>query len=628
MMNILSGTLSYRAMRVGLLLASLLVIVISIAQAVELPPDSSAAFIQTSGPNTPLNIGDYYTSTDGAGEPHFLRFNLPCTWPGDQPVTVALFDPEVQEPDPALSDPPPADDEIRDDTNTKINNPPDENIQFADVTTYTLFAIRPGDVVEQVISPATFVATSTVTATTNGRWVELVTFTPNTPNFGCGVYAVAAVTSDNDDNAWKLAVSYDPDCTVSVPNPGTCSGIGQTQSDLLSNGNEQDDADGIVGTGDELILSLDQISYQHEGPDRTCQTFYHPVYEDDVPEVLFHNFDLDINNSIGSDATVRHISPSGVEIAGTASNNRAWNNAGDPPPFPPERGGDLIQIGPDDLGLWLTEICVSRDNQYIFEGQQDEIVFMRPPPLPVLTVSKDDGRTIVEPGELLTYVVVFTNVSDTNPRPIPPPPNTAPPGAAFNVSFTDELPDDTTFVACQINPPYTGTCDETSPGIVTARLNEVVVAGAGGNFDLTVEVNADAPPGLLTDTVRADYTGILGIAYPPETDTDIDEILPPPPATPVPTSTPDEGDREKDTPTPLPPTPTAVVIVPTPTPLPVAFLPETGIREGVSTSPIVMLAVLTGLVIALVTAVRFLPVGLHNQSAKQADEQTEAKRDR
>jgi hypothetical protein len=41
-----------------------------------------------------------------------------------------------------------------------------------------------------------------------------------------------------------------------------------------------------------------------------------------------------------------------------------------------------------------------------------------------------------------------------------------------------------------------------------------------------------------------------------------------------------------------------------------------------------MLAVLSGLVIALVAAIRLLPADIHNQNSEQADGQTEAKRDR
>lgn len=625
----------YLVGRVGLFAVALLIIFISMVRAVELPPDGSAAFIQTSGPNTPITIGDYYTSFQGQQGVHFVRARVPCTWPDDLPVTFALFDPEVREPDPDTSqfDPPFADDEIRDPNNNTIMNPPTENIQFADTTTYTLFAIRDNGQLDRVVGPVTFVPTTTVTNTTNGRWVELVTFTPSSPNFGCGRYALASETSDNDDNAWKLSVSHDPDCTVSVSNPGSCSGIGQDQSDLLSNGNSRDSADGEIGTGDELVISLDQISYQHEGAGTTCQLFYHPVYLPDLPEIVLHNFDLDINAQ-DPGVTVRHFSPTGDIIEGEASDDTAWNLADTPPPFPPQRGGNVIPVTRQDVGLWVTEICVVRDNQYIFEAQEDEVVFLKPPPIPIMDVSKDDGRIVVEPDDVLTYTVVFTNISDTNPFPLPPPANAAPPGAAFNVRLKDELPPFTTFVSCGINPPFTGTCDESPTGFVNFRLNEIIKAGDGGTVLVTARVDADAPPGLLTDTIVLSYTGLLQVEFPPITDTDIDVIVPQPTETPAPapTATPDDDDDDdgddddggSSQPTPPPPPPASpptstavpgeasVASEPTPTPA-VLFLPETGNRNPLTVPTLLgIIALLAVLSVALVLWQRRLTRRGHN----------------
>ena len=612
--------------RISLAIIALTIFVFNVVKAIELPPDNSTAFIQTSGPNTPISQGDYYTSTQGQDDIHYVRVLVPCTWPDDLPVTFALFDPEVQEPDPALSDPPPADDEIRDPNNNTIQNPPNNNIQFADTTTYTVVTLNDDNSIRDVVvDPISFVPTTSVTNTTNGRWVELVTFTPNTPNFGCGVYAIGSATSDNDDNAWKLSVSHDPDCTVSVPNGGSCSGIGQAQSTMLSNGNELDSADQTPGTGDELLISLDQITYQHEGAGESCQLFYHPVQIEDLPEITLHDFDLDVND-LDPNVTVRHISPSGEIYNGEPSGDSAWNYAPAPPPFPPQRVGQVIPVTEEDLGIWVTEICVVRNNQYIFEAQDDEIVFLKPPPIPRMDVSKDDGRTIVSPSDVLTYTIVFTNISDTNPFPLPPPANAAPPGAAFNVRLSDELPPFTTYVDCAVNPPLTGSCSEGPTGIVNFQINEIIPAGDGGSTSVTVIVDADAPPGLITDTVVLSYTGILGEEYPPVSDTDVDEILPTPTATPtntpapvptqVPTDTPDDDDDGDDddgggsspppTSAPLPP-PTdvpaeGITEAPTPTPTPaVLFLPETGNQNPIFELTIFGLVLMVGLLFAITT---------------------------
>jgi hypothetical protein len=239
------------------------------------------------------------------------------------------------------------------------------------------------------------------------------------------------------------------------------------------------------------------------------------------------------------------------------------------------------------VGLWTTEICVRRDNQYIYEAQEDEIVFLQPPPIPVMALSKDDGRTVVSASDVLTYTINFANISNTNPYPLPPPINSAPPGAAFNVTLTDELPAHTSFLNCQVNPPFTGPCTQGPPGFVTARINEVVVAGASGTLAVVVQVNADAPPGLITDTVSLTHTDELGIEYPPRTATDVDEIPPAPPTptpTPIPPPSPTPSEKDSDPPpaTQPPPPPSESAATPTSTPaLPaVLYLPETGVREA------------------------------------------------
>src|ERR1700694_2438440 len=183
------------------------------AEAADIPVTGSAAFIQTSGPNAGRGVGDYYTSVNGGNDPlgHRTEIVVPCAWPSATPITIALFDPEVQTPDPVA---PTAIDEIR---------------GSADNTTYTLTA--PGGA---IVGPVTY----TPAGGSNQRWVELTTFLTSTPGYGCGTYVLRNTTSNDDDNAWRLRVSHDPDCT---PTPGPCTGIGAAQSALLDNGNQTDD---------------------------------------------------------------------------------------------------------------------------------------------------------------------------------------------------------------------------------------------------------------------------------------------------------------------------------------------------------------------------------------------------
>ena len=199
--------------------------------------------------------------------------------------------------------------------------------------------------------------------------MELITFTPGTVGFGRGDYALRVTTATDDDNAWRLQVSHDPDCTAS---PGTCSTIGGAASALLSSGNEQDDVDGLTATGDELSLGIDQTTFQHATP--SCQDFFFFV-SGALSPITLHNFDIDNNTS------VTYFPPATSSLApsqnGTVSSNGVWNTATPPAPAgpPPTRVGDSFVIGPDDAGWWRTTVCVTAGNQYIFEAIQgvDEI---------------------------------------------------------------------------------------------------------------------------------------------------------------------------------------------------------------------------------------------------------------
>jgi uncharacterized repeat protein (TIGR01451 family) len=441
--------------------------------AVEIPPDNSVAFIQTSGPNADLGNGDFYTSVDGANEPHIIRFEVPCTWPANRPITVALFDPES----------------LESGTATDI----DEVAGESDDTTFTL---RQG---------TTILATETYTPTggTDGLWVELLTFVPQVDcsTALASTYTVETTTSDNDEQSWRLRVGYDPDCVNDA-----CAGIGADQSELLDDGDEVDDLDGTPGTGDELLVGLLQVSFQHASNE--CQIFYFQV-DATASEVVLHNFDMD------DEERITYRTPTGREIDGTLSGQAIWNNGNDSS-TPPERGGDVVEVLPGEGGVWSAEVCTGPDNQYIFEGERDKAIFYDQPPTPQMDVAKDNGVTVVRPNDLLTYTIAFTNTSSSSDSP----------GAAARVNLTDQLPEDTTFVDCEIDAPLTGTCTETAPGLLTIDINELIVATPGensGSVQVTVRVNPGAE-GTLLNTVDLNYQDIFGNNYSPVSAEDEDVI--------------------------------------------------------------------------------------------------------
>lgn len=484
------------------------------ARAVDLPPAGAKNFIQTSGPQTLLNIGDYYTSQQGGKLPdHEFIAYVSCTWPTNLPITFAIFDPEVAVPDPASSDPIPADDEIRNAQNQEV----DTNNVASD-STFTLTA--PGG--------ASITKTYTPNGGTNRRWVELLTVQPGSAGYGCGQYSLRASTGGNDDNAYVLRIANDPDCTVT---PGTCSTVSDQTSALMGNANFTDNPDGKAGSGDELAIGMERTSFQqYPGNDTAlaCQRFY-TFAPPNIGTVTFNNFDLDLG--VQGDKQVNYYPPANAanpaKITGTVSGNAVWNN----PPTPgtdangvPLRGGDKIAIDASNAGWWTIEVCTqpanpqnnSAKNQYIVESSAG-VLFLDLPPQPRMTLSKTDGLDVAQRGQTLNYVVTFANTSD----------QTSTPGAAANVQLTDTIPVGTTYQSCAIDAPYTGTCSFAN-GVVTYKLNELVAAGAGGTVRVAVTVNNDAPE-QLENVAVVNYTDTQGNNYPPARATDLDRVPAPGP---------------------------------------------------------------------------------------------------
>jgi uncharacterized repeat protein (TIGR01451 family) len=393
----------------------------------------------------------------------------------------------------------------------------------------TTFELRAPD--NSVIASTTYPST----AATNDQFVTFATFTTNA--WGCGTYTLLASTGTDDDNGWRLRLS-------------------------------PDDLDGSPGSGDELLLATFEASFQHTVSG--CQVF--PFFVPVTPSLHLNNFDLDFPNL---SASVTYTPPGGGSLPGTTSGPTVWNNSADA-----NRVGDVI-ANPTP-GWWQAQICGDPDNQYIFEPEGLTHFFAQPP-IPEMTVSKDDGLTEVAAGQFITYTISYANNGQ---------------GAALDAVLTETLPASTTFVACSGGL----SCGEVLPpgsGVVTCDLGNGL-AGMGGQVNLTIQVGNTVPPSTtLTNLAQLDYTDTMNNDYPPQEVTDSDHVAAPTPTpTPTPTSTPKPPPDHDRAPTPtLTPTPTVVssglTYTPTITPpdvlsttLPVSFLPETGLRAypGVSTA--------------------------------------------
>lgn len=470
---------------VGALLAFLVAVVTVVAappsRAVDLPPLSVDLFLQTSGPLAGLNIGDWYTTplaSGGGGTDHEYVIDVPAAWPAGVPITVALYDPESFLSGAALN--PPSTDEVRggvaDQTRFSLTSPTGTVLQ---TTTFT-------------------------TGATDGQWYELYTFDPAVT--GYGRYTVRTSTGDgsgtaarnDDDNSWRLNVNHDPDCTAG--STGSCAG--------LVNGNEIDNFDGQPGTGDELTAGINRGSYQHAGTSSVCNTYYFfvgPTTPRAGPTggILAHNFDIDNNG------TVSYTDPDGGLHAGTVSGNATWNNSASS-----TRVGDEL---PAIEGWWSADVCLSPNNQYVFEGPSGATTYLEvQPQTPELDLVKDDGVAVVDQGDTITYTIDFTNASHL----------TSSPGQAIGVTLTDVVPAETAYVAgsCAIGAPLTGSCFyDGATGEVTWLINEPLNPNTGGTVTFQVVVNVDAV-GPIVNTATVAYEDNIGNQHSGTSNTDTDTV--------------------------------------------------------------------------------------------------------
>lgn len=491
----------------GALLLTLLLSV-QLVNAEQIPPFGGNVYIQTSGPNTILGTGDYYTNANGepnaAQRLHRVEIEVPCLWPAALPVTLAVFDPESfggllpgdqETPEDAANGIPATRDELRPLNST---NPADFD--------NTYFTVRaPGGA---VIGPREFLPSTD----THLRWVELVTFTTNLPSYGCGTYIIETSTSNDDDNSWALRAGNIAGCTVSVGGGGTCSPVNDTTSGIMATSPLNDDADGISGTGDEIFTGFTRISFQHNIA--SCQTLYFNVASSLVGQtVSLNNFDFDDPDGGNLAVSITYTPPSGVSFPGTESGNSSWNGSPSNPtdsPNPP-RAGDLINVTPAEVGWWSAVVCMNIDNQYIFEGLENRPVYFEQPDVPDMTVSKTDGLTEVSAdGQQVTYTITYQNVGL---------------GAAIDTVITDTMPAGATFVSCSNG------C--TTPGGVPTWAIGMVPGGATGNVTVTVNL-PPAPDGSQhINNVTLSYTDIFDNSYPDETAQDIDIVRQGPGVTPT-----------------------------------------------------------------------------------------------
>jgi uncharacterized repeat protein (TIGR01451 family) len=475
---------SLRTFRRALLASALLAVVVAFGPwlspgaALEVPP-IGGFYIQTSGPNAGVGIGDWYSSTAaGAGSGYnYLEITVPCGWPSGTPLHLDLYSPEINQTAAGLGD------EVRGAT--------------FDSTQFELYgpgaAVGPGFANP---APGTGIAGSQITyptLATPQTWVRYRTLSPVV----CGRYllrsAVLAPEGD-DDNGWRLRVGLDDDGDATTAPPANT-----------------DNPDGVPGTNDEVVIGQVQITYQHDTGGVSCLTLYEYIAPG-LPSVTFHNFDMDGNTRVVYYAPSDVFDPLGLTggTPGTLSINAQWNQGSI------ARGGDVLAT--PEGGWWRVVTCLSSTNQFIQEAQAGVGAYFVQPPIPALVIAKTDGQTETTPGDTLTYTITVLNTA-TGPTA----------GAAHSVVVTDALPAETTFVGCTIVAPATGTCSA-SAGVVTATLSGWINAGATAEVAVTVTVNGTAS-GTLSDVAGATFRDGLGNPFPGVSASDVNTVNPAPPPT-------------------------------------------------------------------------------------------------
>ncbi|MEW6505265.1 MAG: sortase [Chloroflexota bacterium] len=132
---------------------------------------------------------------------------------------------------------------------------------------------------------------------------------------------------------------------------------------------------------------------------------------------------------------------------------------------------------------------------------------------PDLTISKDDGVSVAQPGDLLVYTLTYANNGNQT---------------ATGVEITETVPLHTTFVAASSSAGWS--CADGSPGGTTCTytIGTLAGGGAGGTLNFAVRVDNPVPEGVtqVVNTVTIGDDGTNGSDPTPDdnTSTDTDDL--------------------------------------------------------------------------------------------------------
>ncbi|MBN1542820.1 DUF11 domain-containing protein [candidate division KSB1 bacterium] len=247
-------------------LAGVVVLIASISPLAAAPivfPLYDHIFFQTSGPETPLDNGDWWAAQDYGNQPHHFQMIVPESADPDFVVTVQVYDPESYE------------------TNGDLDEMDKPKINGNGRWDYTYFQVVAPDG-ETLISDVSF-PPDPITSET---WQTIAEFPIR--DYGPGIYTIWVSTEEDDENGYKLGV--------------------------LDN-----DPDGQPHNGDEISLLAYRTSIQSNGPGEVILWFH---VEENRERVNVWNFDMD-----GEESTWQYdiTNPLGETVTGTISGEMEWN---------------------------------------------------------------------------------------------------------------------------------------------------------------------------------------------------------------------------------------------------------------------------------------------------------------
>ncbi|HOC25180.1 MAG TPA: SdrD B-like domain-containing protein, partial [bacterium] len=280
-------------------------------------PSKDNVLMQTNGPGSEFDDGDYWTHPDYGNSPHIFWLEIPAGVNPDFMINLQLWDPE-----------------------SFSNNPEsatDSDEQKGNGWEDTEFALYAPD--------GSLIVSRTYTGgdvTTSQQWVSFHTLRAG--DFGPGMYKITAQVAGDDENGYKIGV-------------------------------EDGNADKLTANGNEIKLYAQRTAFQFVGEGDLTNTFWFNVGKRDTLRLLV--FDLEKDG-----CALKYISPSGVEYAGTLTEDGMWNS-NPPSSHLPLQGGSDIIVNPE-AGWWQAVVTTYHPSPVVRQGNQfifwpDDLLFNGPP---------------------------------------------------------------------------------------------------------------------------------------------------------------------------------------------------------------------------------------------------------